>query len=164
MIGYFDLHDMYAVFTGIRFCPNHPANLDIVNGLLSVLREKGDHYDFNQIRRIIQSCDACHDKDGVYGFAATENKYTYIPLLVLKDEKVYDVLIASCEELKVALNDGNPNRICDLADCLHNLPIEIAESNYTIPKTFWKNEIKCYRSKWNDDFLAEEQKTCRAMR
>ena len=164
MIGYFDLHDIHAVFICIRSCPEHPANEVVINRILSDLREKDDSWEPNRIRKIIQSCGACQDKDGVYGFALTENAYSYVPMTVLKDDRIYDVLIASFEEMQRALNEGNIVKIYDLADCLHNLPILLTDNKYRIPKTFWENEVRYYRSKWNGLFLKDEQKTCLKMK
>ena len=51
--------------------------------------------------------------------------------------------------------------ISDLSDCLHDLPVLIVENKLTIPNSFWKNEVKRYRKKWNKNFLVTEQKKLR---
>ena len=86
-----------------------------------------------------------------------ENYYTYYPSF-LKNEYIYSILSAALKELLIALNEGNLEKIADLADCLHDLPIIIVENNYSIPKKFWKVFIKSYRNKWNKIFLITEEK------
>ncbi len=155
MLNTYDLYDLYAVFTGIRFHPDHPLNEAIMNRIISVLndRESGE---FNQIRKAVQSAGNLQKED-IYSFASTENVYTYTPL-ILEDETVYNILLSSCIEMKNAIIRSDSEQIADLADCLHNLPIYIAENNGKIPKMFWKNEVAFYREKWNKRFLAEIQK------
>ena len=155
MINTYDLHDLYAVFAGIRFHPDHPLNEAIMDRIISVLndRESGE---FNQIRKAVQSAGKLQIDD-IYSFASAENVYTYMPF-ILKDEAIYAVLLSVCKEMKNVIIGADSEQIADLADCLHNLPIYIAESKGCIPKMFWQNEVAFYRKKWNKRFLAEVQK------
>ena len=155
MINTYDLYDLYAVFIGIRSHPDHPLNGTIIDRIISVLNDR-ESDKFNQIRKVIQSIGELQ-KDDIYSFASTENVYTYIPF-ILKDEAIYNVLISACKEMKNVIIGTNSEQIADLADCLHNLPIYIAESKGSIPKMFWQNEVAFYRKKWNKRFLAEIQK------
>ena len=155
MINTYDLYDLYAVFVGIRSHPDHPLNGTIIDRIICVFnnRESGD---MNQIRKAIQNAGNLQ-KDDIYSFASTENVYTYMPF-ILKDETIYIVLISAWKEMKNVIIGTNSEQIADLADCLHNLPIYIAESKGSIPKMFWQNEVAFYRKKWNKRFLAEIQK------
>lgn len=155
MIGFFDLHDLHAVFVSIRAYPDHPANEGIVDGIIAVLQDPSS-CGMNQIRRAIRSVSGYQREDGRFGFAATDNEYSYVPLPFLKDEAIYRVLLSCCVELKRVVCEGDRERIGDLADCLHNLPIFLTENNYRIPKSFWKNEVKEYRKKWDPQFLKEK--------
>ena len=155
MLNTYDLYDLYAVFVGIRSHPDHPLNGTIIDRIICVFnsRESGD---INQIRKAIQNAGNLQ-KDDIYSFASTENVYTYMPF-ILKDEAIYTVLLSVCKEMKNVIIGANSEQITDLADCLHNLPIYIAESKGSIPKVFWKNEVALYRKKWNKQFIAEIQK------
>ena len=157
MINIYDLYDLYAVFTRIRFCPDHPLNEKILGNIISVLDNR-DSGEINQIRKAVNAAGKLQDDD-TFSFAENENIYTYIPFY-FKPEDTYipAVLLCACEELKKAVVDGNREKVYDLADCLHNLPIYIAESKGSIPKMFWKNEVAFYRKKWNKRFLTEIQK------
>ena len=155
MLNTYDLYDLYAIFTGIRSNPDHPLNRTIIDRIISVLKDRESN-EFNQIRKAIQSAGKL-PKDDIYSFASTENVYTYMPF-ILKDEAMYTVLLSVCKEMKNVIIGTNIEQITYLADCLHNLPIYIAESKGSIPNMFWKNEVAFYRKKWNKRFLAEIKK------
>ena len=44
----------------------------------------------------------------------------------------------------LVLDTRNYERVVDLADCLHMLPVIIVDNNYSIPSFFWKKFIKTY--------------------
>ncbi|MBQ3847417.1 MAG: hypothetical protein II748_01010, partial [Clostridia bacterium] len=67
-------------------------------------------------------------------------------------------LLKVCEQLMDAINEQNEEKVYDLADCIHNLPIYICDNKYAIPNDFWKNEVRSYRHKWEKSFLVIEQK------
>lgn len=125
--------------------------------VINVLKNRHNNHEQNQFRVALQSISA-RDREELYNFSLVENKYCYFPLSFLKNEKIYLVLIKACEQLFEAVNEKNQEKIYDLADCLHNLPIFITENRYTIPNKYWKNEVNYYRKKWDKTFLIEEQK------
>ena len=156
MLSVYELHDLHMILISIRAKPDDPIHESIVLRILSVFEDRFRNNDLNQIRKALQSVEGIEKRD-IYSFVFTENNYTYSPLPFLKDERIYGVLRASFEELLVSINKKDYERIHDLADCLHNLPIVLAENHYTIPKSTWKF-IKYYRSKWNNAFLTREQR------
>ena len=147
MFNVYELYDLHRVLIAIRAYPEDPLNKAIVSNILTVLNQRFENHNFNQIRKALQSVDGICEKD-IYDFVFTENSYTYFPLPFLKDEGVYAILCAAMEELVVSFEEKKPKKIIDLADCLHNLPIVLAENHYTIPKKAW-TFIEYYRSKWN---------------
>ena len=157
MFNVYELYDLHRVLIAIRAYPEDPLNKAIVSNILTVLNQRFENHNFNQIRKALQSVDGICEKD-IYDFVFTENSYTYFPLPFLKDEGVYAILCAAMEELVVSFEEKKPKKIIDLADCLHNLPIVLAENHYTIPKKAW-TFIEYYRSKWNNSFLQAEQKS-----
>lgn len=157
MLSVYDLYDLHAIFVAIRCYPNDEVNQAVISNVLDVLRNRYNNDEQNQFRIAIRSIDLINEKE-LYKFVLTENEYCYFPLPFLKSEKIYMVFIKACEELLKAVSEKNAEKTFDLADCLHNLPIIIAGHNYSIPKSYWKNEIKEYRKKWGKDFLANEQK------
>ncbi len=151
MIILYDLYDMYAVFANIRSHPENPINEKAVSLILDFINGRAAGGEINGLRTAIAEFIAM-DSEGVYAFVETQNVYTYIGS-ILKDEYIYAVLSAACEELLKVIKTQNTAQIADLADCLHNLPIMLAENNYKIPRRFWKNEVTLYRKTWNKDFL-----------
>ncbi len=142
---------MYAVFVNIRSYPANPINEKAVACIMEFINGRADGGEANGLRAAISEFISM-DSAGVYAFAKTQNVYTYVGS-ILKDEHICAVLSAACEELLKVIKAQNTAQIADLADCLHNLPIMLAENNYKIPRHFWKNEVKLYRKTWNKDFL-----------
>ena len=163
MISVYDLYDLHAILVRIRFSPKNTMNYDIVLKVIDVLTNKCENNDSNQFRIAIQSINGLENND-LYDFIYIKNKYSYYPVPPLKDENIYQVMISSCNELLRVISEKNEEQIFELADCLHNLPILLVENKLTIPKIFWKNEIKYYRKKWNKDFLLMEQKRLKMIR
>ena len=56
------------------------------------------------------------------------------------------------------LNQNEYEKAYDLIDSFHCLPDIVADNNFSIPKSFWKTYTKCYRNKWDRDFLRIEQR------
>ncbi|MBE6592174.1 MAG: hypothetical protein E7646_09055 [Ruminococcaceae bacterium] len=159
MLSVYDLYDLHAILVRIRFSPDDTVNCDIILRVIDVLtdsRNNFDNSDSNLFRTALQLVNGLENND-LYDFAFVENKYSYFPLPPLKDERIYTVLIRSFEELLCVIENNNKEQILELSDCVHNLPIFIVENKLTIPKSFWKNEIKYYRKKWNNRFLVPEQ-------
>lgn len=159
MLNVYDLYDLHAIIVRMRISPEDAVNYDVMLKVIDVLtahRNNFDNCDSNQFRSAIQLINGLENND-LYDFAYIENKYSYFPLPPLKDEKIYTVLIRSCEELLYAIKNNNREQILELSDCLHNLPVFIVENKFAIPKSFWKKEIKHYRKKWNYRFLVAEQ-------
>jgi len=155
MLNIYDLYDLHSIFVGIRSRPDYEPNDLIMSKVIEVLSNRHNNNECNQFRTVIRSIGSLDYE--LYGFSSTNNVYTYFPSL-LKDEKIYLLLVDCCEYLLGAVNDGWKEKIIDLADCLHNMPIMIVENNYHIPKHFWRNEVKYYRKKWDDSFLLRTQK------
>jgi len=157
MFCVYELYDLHMILVAIRSYPNASINSEIVSTVITVLEDRVSNVETNQLRKALQSVETI-DENTIYDFVFTENKYTYFPLSFLKNESIYAVLFSAFKELLFVLNEKNFERVIDLADCLHNLPIILVENCYSIPKSFWKKFLKYYRDKWNNNFLQMEQK------
>lgn len=158
MLCVYELYDLHMILVAIRSYPDASINSEVVSNIIAVLNNRTESDEINQFRKALQSVESI-DRSGIYDFVFTENKYSYFPLPFLKDERIYAVLSAAFEELLLALNEENRERIVDLAECLHNLPIILVENQYSIPNSYWKTFVKYYRNKWSSDFLRAEQKS-----
>lgn len=150
MFSNYDLYDLYEVFLCIRQYPNYELNNIVMDKVREAIVNYTNTYSTNNIIRFSLKPIENLDKD-IYKFVYIENYYTYVPFL-LKDMHTYNILDASCKALSDAIRECNELKIVDLADCLHNLPISIAEHK-AIPKCFWKQEIVAFRNKWDKNFL-----------
>ena len=156
MLSIYDLYDLHAIFVRIRFSPEDDKNYEIVSKVIGVLADNRGSSEANQFRIDLRSINGL-ENNALYDFVYVDNKYTYYPLSWLKEERIYEVLSSCCKEMLRVITKNNTECVAELADCLHNLPILIVENKLTIPKTFWKNEVKLYRKKWNKHFLMLEQ-------
>ena len=55
--------------------------------------------------------------------------------------------------MMTALQEKNPDRVSDLADALHNIPIILTEGKKGSLRAVKRQISYVYRSKWNKDFL-----------
>ena len=152
MLSAYDLYDLSEVFTKIRAFPGYELNDEILSRTGSILTNRHEGCDSNMLRGVLRSIPSLDAS--MYGFVFVDNIYVYHPGF-LKEEHVYAILAESCECLLKAVREGNIEKTTDLADCLHNLPVHIVDNHFTIPKDFWRKEVKYYRSKWDNAFLRE---------
>lgn len=153
MLSVYDLYDLSRVLTNIRAFPEYSFNADIIKTVLHVLSDRSDNHELNQFRTALMTIEGL---DETYSFVRVQNVYTYFPT-VLKDETVYGILTSALQSLSQAIAEENREKIVDLADCLHNLPIMIAENRFSVPRNFWRVCVKPYRNKWDKAFLVAEQ-------
>ena len=157
MFDIYDLYDLYAVFLNIRYLPEYELNSEILSKTIEVIKNESENSisNKNSIRKALCVIDGI-DKD-LYKFCFVNNVYTYTPFLI-KDVRLYLLLCKACNNLLDAVFNKDYEKVYDLSDCLHNLPILITENFNKVPKSFWKNEIGSYRKKWDKYFLKEIQK------
>ena len=150
MLVFYDLYDLYAVFVNVRFDPGNPRNAGIVEAVLDVLSDRNQKGEPNAFRVALR---AVGDLGEAYRFVLVDNVYTFVPG-VFKNLVYYDLLSVACQELSNVIKGGNVERVADLADALHNLPIMLTDPGLKkIPKRFWRCDLKPYREKWDKTFL-----------
>lgn len=157
MIDYYELFDLHAVFIAIRSDPLRPQNKEVLLKVIGVLDKLKNICEFNQIRKALRTIENLDDQ--LQYFASVDNVYTYRPGF-LKDELVCNVLTEGCKYLISAIAEKNEEKIYDYADCLHELPVIIANNGFNIPKYFWK-WVRSYRKRWDKEFLLEVEKSYR---
>jgi hypothetical protein len=151
MLSVYDLYDLHAVFVNFRQFPDYKLNEAVLLNVIDVINDRQNTIQLNQFRSSLSNIPSLSEEE-LYEFVFHNNVYTYIPT-ILKDDYALKVLIESCICLLSAVKEKNRDKIIDLSDCLHNLPIYIAENNYTIPKKFWRREVRYYRKRWDNKFL-----------
>lgn len=153
MINKNDLYDITFALIIIRNNITEKTNPQILSQMIKVLEEKNNTED-NQIRKAISSIDGLNRE--CWFFAYHNN--VYVNHQMLNKANIYDLLVKLFQSLSCELNKKNFNKAYDLADSFHCLPEIIADNNFRIPKSFWKTFVKGYRSKWDNDFLRDEQR------
>lgn len=152
MLDIYDLYDLYAVYVRIRAYPEYPLHLQIIEQICTVLQQSETNHQPNRFRTALSSIDGLDAER--YGFAFVQNAYVYFPG-PLKDDRIYELLLEVNHSLHKVLSEGNKEQITALADCIHNLPIMLAENHYQVPKYFWKAYVRTYRTTWDKDFLKD---------
>ncbi|MHB9142563.1 MAG: hypothetical protein ACYC25_11880, partial [Paludibacter sp.] len=89
---------------------------------------------------------------------------SYVHFSILKNVNMYNIIINACKKLKDAIREKNDEKVYDLADTIHCLPDIIAENDFKIPNSYWKSHVKCYRDKWDNEFLRIEQKVLKRIK
>ena len=147
----YDLYDIYAVFVLIRAYPEDKTNALAVAAVREVVDAPQAQFgSTNAIRsRLGHISELDREK---WFFVDTQNVYTYMPP-ILKDERAYAILSACLAEMQEAVTVGNPERIYDLADALHNIPLILAEGKKDQLRVIKQMISYVYRPKWNKDFL-----------
>ena len=147
----YDLYDIYAVFVLIRAYPEDKTNALAVAAVREVVDAPQAQFgSTNAIRsRLGHISELDREK---WFFVDTQNVYTYMPP-ILKDERAYAILSACLAEMQEAVTVGNPERIYDLADALHNIPLILAEGKKDQFRVIKQMISYVYRPKWNKDFL-----------
>ena len=153
MINKNDLYDITFALTIIRNNIQEKLNPLILSRMIKVLETVNDTED-NQMRKAISSINGL---DYEHWFFAYHNN-VYVNYQVLTNAYIYTLLIKLFQSLICELNKKEFNKAYDLADSFHCLPEIVADNNFTIPKSFWKTFVKGYRSKWDNDFLRDEQR------
>lgn len=153
MILIHDLYDISQAFIGMRADIKYDKNIFILQNIIKVLRSNNS-YEPNQIRNTLAEIpDLDREK---WEYVYHQNLYVYHS--PLKNQKIINILIKSCEELIIALQSKNFDSAWDLVDTIHCLPDIIAENKFSITKSYWKSHVKYYRDKWDKNFLKDEQK------
>ena len=111
----------------IRQNPEYELNKEVITKTINVLKNWQNNQKMNQIRTALQSISSLDIE--AYNFVYVNNLYTYFPSY-LKNENIYIMLIEALECLLIAIEEKNIEKIIDLADCLHNLPISLVENHF----------------------------------
>ena len=153
MIDKNDLYDIAFSLVTIRNNIYEKSNMQVLHEIINALQTE-DNVEDNQIRKIISSIEGL---DCDRWFFVYHNNI-YVNHQVLKNTNIYGLLVKLLQTLYCLINQEKFDEAYDLVDSFHNLPEIIADNHLTIPKSVWKTFLKCYRNKWDDNFLLLEQK------
>jgi pyruvate formate-lyase activating enzyme-like uncharacterized protein len=145
MLTKYDLYDLSAVFKNIRFDIKYENNIQITEQLIYTLKQQTEtdtqniHTTQNEIRKSLSVIQELPPEKWAFIF----HNNLYVNCEILKDEKIYKLLIALLEELRILFINNQFDKAYDLLDCIHNLPQDIANNKFQIPSMFWNDINKC---------------------
>ena len=151
LLNNYDLYDLYAVFVLIRAYPSDQANALAVDAVKEVVDAPQAQFGSTNIIRSRLGHISQLDREKWF-FVDTQNVYTYMPP-ILTDEKAYAILSACLAEMQEAMTMGNTERIYDLADAIHNIPIILTKGGHSARADITREISYVYRKKWNEGFL-----------
>jgi hypothetical protein len=152
----FDFYDIHSALTMLRAKPEKEYNIEIVKALLEVLStpQADNKIDNNIIRKKLRTIETLDKED--FRWVYVDNIYTY-GWIIIKDEKCYSFLAKGFQMVLEYAVSGDFQRLADLADALHDIPIFIADGCKNFKKTV-KIQFSRYNKTYSTDLLKELSK------
>lgn len=149
----YDYYDIHALLTTLRAKPDKAYNIEIIKSVFEVLSalQIDNTIDDNIIRKKLRMIEAI-DKDD-FRWVYVDNIYTY-GWKIIKDEKSYSFLANGFQMMIEYAASGDFQRLEDLADALHNIPIFFADGCKNF-KSAVKIQFSHYNKTYSADLLKE---------
>lgn len=146
----YDFYDIYAVLIELRNKPDASYNLEVIDCVRDVLSkpQTSNCVESNIVRKALRNIKTLDSRRFAWVYA--DNIYTYYGIGVIKEDFCYRFLHRAFEELSLCAEKKEAERLEDLADALHNIPIYIAEGCKNLKKTA-KVEFSYYNKKYKVD-------------
>ena len=153
LLDRYEFHDLYAVLVAFRSNPQAEYNIEITKAIISVLEKQQDInlVEFNIFRNALKSIERI-DKERFY-WVYINNAYTY-GHRVEKNEFYYDILLNAFRKLLQSFEQQDFDRVYDLADAFHNIPIFVADQGKNFKK-FIKIQFYSYDKKYKTNLFKE---------
>ena len=145
----YDFYDIHSVLVMLRAKPEKEYNIGIIKAVIDVLTapQIDNSIEDNIIRKRLRAVEAI-DKDD-FRWVYVDNIYTY-GWKIIKDEMCYSFLANGFQMMLEHAASGDFQRLKDLADALHNVPIFFADGC----KNF-KKEVKLQFLHYNKTYSIE---------
>ena len=149
----YDFYDIYAVLIMFRTKPEKEYNIEIIKLVLEILSapQTDSTIESNIVRNKLRSVE--HLDEEYFHWVYVNNVYTY-GVRVVKDENAYSFLAKGFQLLHECAEDKEIQRLADLADALHNIPIFFADGYKNFKKSA-KIQFAHYNKKYQADLLKE---------
>lgn len=148
LLDKYELYDIHSLLTGIRFKSDAPYNSTMIRAVGDILSapQKTNVIESNIIRTALRETEDI-DKE-LYRWVYVDNVYTY-GWRIIKDELCYSFLTRAFLKMLECAENEDWNRLEDLADAFHNIPIFFADGC----KNF-KKELKVQFDHYNKKYKA----------
>lgn len=152
----FDFYDIHAVLTMLRAKPEKEYNIEIIKAVLEVLStpQIDNTIDDNIIRKKLRTIETI-DKE-YFRWVYVDNIYTY-GRKIIKDEICYEFLAKGFQTMLECTVSDEFQRLSDLSDALHNIPIFFADGCKNFKKAV-KIQFSHYNKTYSTDLLNELSK------
>ena len=152
----YDFYDIHFVLTMLRAKPEKEYNIEIIKAVLEVLStpQVDNTIDDNIIRKRLRTIEIIDKEDLCWVFV--DNIYTY-GQKIIKDERCYSFLANGFQMMLEHASSGDFQRLEDLADALHNVPIFFAEGCKNFKKAV-KIQFLHYNKTYSIDLLKKLSK------
>ncbi len=122
----YDFYDIHSAITMLRAKPENEYNFEVINAVLDILRtpQADNTIDDNIIRKKLRKIESIDQDD--FRWVYVDNIYTY-GWKVIKDEACYSFLANGFQMMLEYAKARDFQRLEDLADALHNIPIFFAD-------------------------------------
>ena len=122
----YDFYDIHSAITMLRAKPENEYNFEVINSVLDILRtpQADNTIDDNIIRKKLRKIESIDQDD--FRWVYVDNIYTY-GWKVIKDEACYSFLANGFQMMLEYAKARDFQRLEDLADALHNIPIFFAD-------------------------------------
>ena len=152
----FDFYDIHSVLVMLRAKPENEYNIDIVKAVLEVLStpQVDNTIDDNVIRKKLRAIETIEKED--FRWVYVDNIYTY-GWRIIKDEMCYEFLAKGFQMMLEHIESQDFQRLADLSDALHNIPIFFADGCKNLKKEV-KIEFSHYNKTYSADLLKELSK------
>lgn len=149
----YDFHDIHYILAMLRAYPKLPYNRQVIQAVIRVLRapQTDNTVDTNRIRKELREVDAL-DREG-FRFAYVDNCYTYGEKII-DDPFGYTLLEKAFLKLSEYAVKEAYEKLEDLADALHNIPIILAEDSKHFKRSA-RIEFSRYNRKYKTNLLKE---------
>lgn len=153
LLDRYDFYDMHAVLVAIRSKSCAEYNAKIIGAVKNVLEKQQETncIEPNIIRNAIKNIENI-DKELFY-WVYVDNVYTY-GHRIEKDMFYYNYLLTAFRLLLSCAETTDYDRLCDLADAFHNIPIFIADGCKKFKKSV-KKQFSFYNKKYKIDLWQE---------
>ena len=152
----YDFYDIHSVLTMLRAKPKQLYNCEVIKAVFDVLvaSPSDDFIENNIIRKRIRAIETIDKED--FCWVYVDNVYTY-GWKIIKDEVCYRILANGFQMMLELAKSEEFDRLSDLADALHNIPIFFADGCKKFKKEI-KIQFSHYDKTYKTNLLKELSK------
>lgn len=149
LLDKYDLYDIHFLLVGVRFAPAAACNAEVIRTVMNILSspQESNTIEANIVRVALRGINGLDRESWIYA----DNIYTY-GQRIIKDEFCYSFLARGFQLMLDCANGEDYEKLRDLADALHNIPILFADGCRNFKKAT-KLEFDHYNKKYKENLF-----------